>query len=88
MDFVEPLSDFLEFSGQQKQILKKRLQQLQGSAALPTRKAHSLVQYKECKDKQLGVSDCYQKIEKKVDRFLRERAFMWPTFAANGFNIN
>ena len=26
-------------------------------------------------------------IEKKVDRFLVERSFMWPTFAANGFGL-
>ena len=62
MDFFHPLSSFLEFDTQQKQTFKARLQKLQGRAHIPTRKAHSLVQYKECKENKLGVQDCYRKV--------------------------
>lgn len=69
MDYYHPLSDFLEFGSAEKQVLKSRLQKLEDKAKVPTRKAHSLVQYKECKEKHLDVSQCYHKVRVLLNQY-------------------
>jgi len=82
--FLEPLSTFLELDVEAKKYLKSRLSR---AGQLPPRKAHKLTQYSECngiKDEQL----CYKKISTLLDSFFQQRSFMWPTFGANGFDVN
>jgi len=80
--FFEPLSTFLELDSTAKELLKKRLSK---NGKLPSRKAHKLNKYKDCQ----GVEDntCFYRIQKLLDEFLIARNFMWPTFAANGFDL-
>lgn len=82
--FLEPLSTFLELDADAKKVLKARLSK---AGQLPPRKVHKLTQYSECN----GISNeqlCYNKISNLLDSFFQERAFMWPTFGANGFDVN
>jgi hypothetical protein len=69
-----------------KDALAKRLTK---KGKYPSRKSHKLTQYKECKDAGLGNDEkkCYQKVSGLLDEFFLDRAFMWPTFAANGFDF-
>jgi hypothetical protein len=81
--------------------LKKRLTK---NGKIPSRKAHKLNKYKECR----GLDDdvCYKKvlifklyfilkvltvfifqISSLIENFLISRNFMWPTFAANGYDF-
>mmetsp|Transcript_22231 Transcript_22231/g.32342 ORF Transcript_22231/g.32342 Transcript_22231/m.32342 type:complete len:333 (+) Transcript_22231:51-1049(+) len=83
--FYEPLSDFLELGMTEKKVLKSRLQDL--PVGFPERKVHVVTQYKECKDRKLDRNTCYNMVLKKMTRFFRERSFMWPTFAANGYEL-
>lgn len=66
------------------QALKGRLSR---NGKLPSRKAHKLTQYKECKALGLAEEACYKKISTLLDEFFGLRSFMWPTFAANGFDF-
>lgn len=79
-----PLSDFLELTSSQQSILNSRLSKLM--PAMPNRRVHKLTQYQECK-KIPDRSACYEMMRNKMDRFFNDRAFMWPTFAANGYNV-
>lgn len=54
---------------------------------MPSRKAHKLDQYQECKDENISGEECYEKIHQLVDSFIHQRNFMWPTFAGNGFDV-
>ena len=87
---AEPLSDFLEFTPKQKQEFKRILTAMdKGKLSLPSRTQHKLTQYLECKSTGLGndLAACYRKIARKVENFLADRAYMWPSFAGNGFAI-
>ena len=66
------------------QALKNRLSK---KGKVPSRKAHKLTQYSECKAHNLGEEACYNKISTLLDGFFDLRKFMWPTFAANGFDF-
>ena len=73
--FLEPLSQFLELSEPEKrvserfafyskftlstQVLKQRLSK---DGRLPSRKAHKLDQYAECKNENRVGKDCYEKV--------------------------
>ena len=88
--YIEPLSDFMEFGIQQRSQFKRILAgKDKGSVTLPKRTVHKLTQYSECKNGALGndVAKCYERVVKKVESFLADRAFMWPSFAGNGFAI-
>jgi hypothetical protein len=88
--YAEPLSDFLEFGPKQRQDFKRILATKdKGRLSLPSRTEHKLTQYLECKAAGLGndLAGCYRKIVKKVETFLADRAYMWPSFAGNGFAI-
>ena len=88
--YAEPLSDFLEFDPKQKQEFKRILAAKdKGKLALPSRTVHKLTQYLECKTAGLGndLAGCYKKVVQKVETFLADRAYMWPSFAGNGFAI-
>jgi len=82
--YLEPLSQFMELSNEAKTILKQRLGK---PGKLPSRKAHKLDQYEECKSEKLTGAGCYQKVHKIVDSFFIDRSFMWPTFAGDGFLV-
>eukprot|EP01032_Pedospumella_encystans_P023735 gene23735-26858_t len=82
--FLEPLSAFLELSPASKLALKGRLSK---KGRMPSRKAHKLTQYKECKAAGLDEEACYRKISTLMDEFFGLRSFMWPTFAGNGFDF-
>jgi hypothetical protein len=62
--FLEPLSDFLELDSKAKQVLKGRLSK---SGKLPSRKAHKLTQYNECKTHNLAEEVCYKKVNKQYN---------------------
>jgi hypothetical protein len=83
--YLEPLAAFLELDKLQKEYLKKRLDKAQRPVS---RKAHSLTQYSECKSAGFGqdVGGCYRHVASLADTFFRDRSFMWPSFAGNGFN--
>jgi hypothetical protein len=83
--YLEPLAAFLELDKLQKEYLKKRLDKAQRPVS---RKAHSLTQYSECKSAGFGqdVAGCYRHVASLADTFFRDRSFMWPSFAGNGFN--
>ncbi len=103
--FVEPLSRFLELDAPARevctcisqhkhaqhpslQLLKKRLSK---NSKAPSRKAHKLTQFAECKPAAgpaLSEAQCYQRVDALMERFLADRRFMWPTFAGNGFDHN
>lgn len=89
--YAEPLADFLEFDGTRRSQLAAALKRMdKGRVALPKRSEHKLTQYSECsKNAGLGsnVAKCYKHIVNKVEKFLSDRAYMWPTFAGNGFAI-
>ena len=84
--FVGPLSSFLELDKSASAELSRRLSR---NGKFPSRKEHKLTQYPECQ--KAGLSDnvkvCSQLITNLLDRFFHERNFMWPTFAANGFDF-
>jgi hypothetical protein len=84
--FVGPLSSFLELDKAATAELTRRLSK---KGRFPSRKEHKLTQFAECK--KAGLSDnlkeCSQLITNLLDRFFHERNFMWPTFAANGFDF-
>lgn len=84
--FVGPLSAFLELDLTATAELTRRLSK-KGKTA--HRKSHKLTQYAECKAAGFGadISKCSVLINKMLDRFFSERGFMWPTFAANGFDF-
>ena len=84
--FIEPLASFLELDATAKETLKSRLQK---KGKFPHRKVHKLTQFKHCKDAGLSNNDqaCSAKITSLLDTFFRDRAFMWPTFAGNGFDF-
>eukprot|EP01034_Spumella_vulgaris_P024632 gene24632-31000_t len=83
--FIEPLSQFLELDKGSREIIKKRLTK---NGKAPSRKAHKLSQYAECKNsaKELSEQQCYEKISTLLEDFFSTRDFMWPTFGANGFD--
>jgi len=82
--FYGPLSDFLELNQNQQMVLKGRLTELK--AKMPSRKEHKLTHYQECKELR-DKKACYEMIKNKMDRFFNDRGFMWPTFAANGYDL-
>ena len=84
--FIGPLSAFLELDSSAKAELTRRLTK---KGKTPHRKNHKLTQYAECKAAGFGssISQCSALINKLLDRFFSERGFMWPTFAANGFDF-
>jgi hypothetical protein len=82
--FIEPLSAFLELNEKAKQTLKSRLQK---KGKFPSRKQHTLTQFKHCKDANLQEKACSAKITKLLDTFFGDRSYMWPTFAGNGFDF-
>jgi len=82
--FLEPLSQFLELSDSEKKALKQRLSK---EGKIPSRKPHKLDQYSECKEEGKTGVECYNKVHKIINDFLLHRNFMWPTFAANGFDV-
>jgi hypothetical protein len=85
--YAEPLAEFLELDPSKKAQLAGALKKMdKGKVALPRRTEHKLTQYAECR----GITDatkCYRHIVSKVEKFLSDRAYMWPTFAGNGFAI-
>jgi hypothetical protein len=96
MDYLDPLASFLELTsdggggvgGDGSNIgyneLKSRLNK-QGK--LVSRKAHKLTQYHDCKEAGLqDVASCYKAVSNLADKFFKDRAYMWPTFAGNGFD--
>jgi hypothetical protein len=83
ISFIEPLAAFLELDGAGKAALTSRLTK---KGKFPARKPHKLTQYKaHCAG--LNEKACYHKMSRMLDEFFRERGFMWPTFAANGFDF-
>jgi len=86
--YVAPLVDFLELSAKQKQVLAQRLATPAKKKAPPARKKHKLSQFEECKSAGLSGDICYEKITSILESFFVDRAFLWPTFAGNGFDFN
>ena len=86
VSFIGPLSAFLELDSSAAAELTKRLSK---KGKTPHRKSHKLTQYAECKAAGFSTSilQCYELMNKMLDRFFSERAYMWPTFAANGFDF-
>lgn len=84
--FINPLSAFLELDLQAKTELTRRLTK---KGKFPSRKKHKLTQYEECKAAGLesNLDECSNMITAKLENFFRDRSFMWPTFAANGFDF-
>jgi hypothetical protein len=82
-DYMEPLAQFLELDAAGRAALKATLRRRTGK--LPSRKAHNLMKYPDCK--RLEADECYKKIANQVEDFFIPRGHMWPTFAANGFDI-
>jgi hypothetical protein len=84
--FINPLAAFLELDSNAKIELSKRLTR---KGKFPSRKKHKLTQYSECKAAGLesNVHKCSNMITEKLDNFFMDRNYMWPTFAANGFDF-
>ena len=84
--FLEPLSVFLELDSKAKNAL---LQRLSKKGKFPSVKVHKLTQFEECKKAGLegNLVGCSNLITGMLDNFFHDRKFMWPTFAANGFNF-
>jgi hypothetical protein len=88
--YEEPLSDFLELDGQKRAQLSNILKAKdKGEVKFPKRTQHKLTQYSECKGAGLGdnLEKCYNTVVKKVESFLADRAFMWPSLAGNGYAL-
>jgi hypothetical protein len=87
--YIEPLAKFMELNSINKQMLKRRLDNLPGKGKFPNRKTHKLTQYPDCKKQGLGgdLNACYKFLEARMARFFNDRAFMWPTFAGDGFSL-
>eukprot|EP01041_Mallomonas_annulata_P002281 gene2281-4439_t len=88
--YIGPLSDFLQLTPSQIKVLSSRLStpSHKQKPAVPSRKKHKLTQYKECKERGLDSEGCYQQVLKLLETFFYDRAFLWPTFAGNGFEFN
>ena len=86
MAFIEPLAAFLELAPPAKDTLKTRLSK---KGKLPPRKVHKLTQFRQCKGNSVqgSAEACSQKISRMLDTFFRDRAYMWPTFAGNGYDF-
>lgn len=82
--YIEPLSAFFELDEPAKNVLKTRLSK---KGKLPYRKMHKLTQFQECKSQGLNEAVCYNKVLNILETFFLDRAFMWPTFAGNGFDF-
>lgn len=82
--YVNPLASFLELGPTEKEALRKRLSK---KGRMPSRKAHKLTQYAECKDAGLTEQPCYQHVSSMLDAFFLDRRFMWPTFANSGLDF-
>lgn len=82
--YINPLASFLELGPAEKEALRKRLSK---KGRMPSRKAHKLTQYAECKDAGLTEQPCYQHVSALLDDFFLERRFMWPTFANSGLDF-
>lgn len=65
------------------QVVRRRLTK---NGKVPSRKAHKLTQYAECKRGALSEQECYAQMSGLLESFFAARGFMWPTFAANGFD--
>eukprot|EP01035_Chromulina_nebulosa_P018513 gene18513-24230_t len=78
--YKEPLANFLELSSKEKEVLFSRLSK---NGKIPPRKVHKLTQYKECQQQNLNEEQCYGKITNIIEKFIKDRDFMWPTFAAS-----
>jgi len=90
--FVKPLSSFFELEpgSPEETALRKRLVRSSGGGEMKKglrRKEHKLTQYAECKDAGMGEKTCYDFTVALLEDFFRNRAFMWPTFAANGWDV-
>jgi len=86
MAFIEPLATFLELAPPAKDALKTRLSK---KGKLPPRKVHKLTQFRQCKGNSVqgSAEACSKKISRMLDTFFRDRAYMWPTFAGNGYDF-
>lgn len=83
--YIGPLASFLELDEGAKKELTKRLSQ---KGKFPSQKVHKLTQFEECKKAKLtSIAECSNLITGILDRFFMDRKFMWPTFAANGFDF-
>lgn len=67
MAYIEPLSQFLQLDKIQKDALTKRLSK---KGKMPSRKAHKLTQYRQCKDSHLSEAACYQKVRSLIVIYL------------------
>jgi hypothetical protein len=96
MAYHQPLVNFLELDTTRAHLLKERLEGMNQRAKLPKRKVHELRQYKECgggggankaqqRKGDISIEECYKKVTGIIDRFMKDRHFMWPSFAGNGF---
>ncbi len=83
--YIQPLAAFLDLNSAQRAELSKRLDKPGESVS---RKVHRLTQYPDCKGAGLGddVERCYKALSDLLDDFFLDRGYMWPTFAANGFD--